>query len=301
MPYRNNGPLLVTGASGHLGRRVIEHLLTTHGVPAREIIAATRKPAVLADLAAKGVDVRRADFDDATGLVQAFRGARRLLLISTDKVDVPGARLRQHAGAVEAAARAGVLHVVYTSMYACDPGSPIPFAPDHHGTEQALAKSRLTWTVLRHTWYTELLLGSLPQAIKSGQLVSAGNDEGVNYVTREDCARADAAALAADSTANARHDITGPSVVNASALAALASELSGKPVKAVLVTPEQLEAGLKAAGLPPPVAALVTSIDVNTRNGTVRNVSDAVLKLTGKAPQSVRDFLAANRAALGIA
>ncbi len=114
MPYRNNGPLLVTGASGHLGRRVIEHLLTSHGVPAREIIATTRNPAGLADLAAKGVEVRRADFDNATGLVQAFRGARRLLLISTDKVDVPGVRLRQHTGAVEAAARAGVLHVVYT-------------------------------------------------------------------------------------------------------------------------------------------------------------------------------------------
>jgi len=300
MPYHDNGPLLVTGASGHLGRRVVEHLLTTHGVPAKQIIATTRKPEALAEFAARGVDVRRADFDDATGLVQAFRGAKRLLLISTDKVDVPGARLRQHTGAVEAAARAGVQHVVYTSMYACEPGSPIPFAPDHHGTEQALAKSRLGWTVLRHTWYMDSLLQSLPQAIKSGQLVSAGNDQGVNYVTREDCARVDAAALAANATSNARYDITGPTAVNASGLAALASELSGKPVKAVLVTPEQLEAGLKAAGLPPPVVAIVAGIDVNTRNGTVRNVSDAVLKLTGKAPQSVPDFLKGNRAALGL-
>jgi NAD(P)H dehydrogenase (quinone) len=299
MPYHNNGPLLVTGAAGHLGRRVVEHLLTTHGVPAAQIIAGTRKPDSLADLAAKGVIVRKVDFDDPAGLLQAFAGAHRLLIISTDKIDVPGARLRQHLNAVDAAAKAGVKHVCYTSMYACEPGSPVvALAPDHYATEQALAKSGLGWTVLRHTWYMDGLLGSLPQALKSGQLVSAGNDQGVNYVTREDCARADAAALATDSNANVRYDITGSSTVTASQLAAFASEFGGKPVKAVLVSAEQQQAGLAAAGLPPPIAALVTSIDVNTRNGTVRHVSDAVQKLTGEPAQSVRDFLAANRAAL---
>ena len=302
MPYHNNGPLLVAGASGQLGRRVIHHLLSSQGVPANQLIAVTRKPDALADLAKQGVQVRQGDFDDATSLRQAFAGARRVLVISTDKVDVPGAREKQHANAVGAAAAAGVRHVVYTSMYGCDPGCPVTvLAPSHYATEQALAKSGMGYTILRHTWYAELLLGSIPQAAKTGQLVSAGNDQGVNYVTREDCARADAAALAADASGGAKYDITGPGTVNATQLAALAHELSGKPVQAVLVTPEQYEAGLKAAGLPPPVAALLTSIEVNTRGGATAKFSDAVQTLTGKPAQSVRDFLVANRAVMGFA
>jgi NAD(P)H dehydrogenase (quinone) len=299
MPYRNTGPLLVTGAAGQLGRRVIHHLLSTEGVPARDIIAVTRKPEALADLAAKGVAVRQGSFDDAAGLTKAFAGAKRVLIISTDKIDVPGAREKQHANAVAAAAAAGARHVVYTSMYGCDPGSPVTaLAPSHFATEQALAKSGLGYTILRHTWYMDGVPGTLAQALKFGQFVTAGNDQPVNYVTREDCARADAAALASDSTAKVRLDVTGPSTVTASQLAALATELTGKPLKVVLVSPEERTQALTKAGLPPPIAALIVSIDVNTRSGATRNVSDAVQKLTGKAPQSVREFLAANKAAL---
>jgi len=299
MPYRNNGPLLVSGAAGQLGRRVLHHLLATEGVPAQAIIAVTRRPEALADLAGRGVVVRQGSFDDAAGLARAFAGAQRLLMISTDKLDVPGARQRQHLTAVATAAQAGVKHVVYTSLYACEPGSPVTLlAPDHYATEQALAASGMGWTAMRHTWYTDGLLGTLAQALKLGQLLTAGNDQPVNYVTREDCARADAAALVSDATGSARLDITGPSTVTASEVAAMATELTGKPLEVVLVSPEERTRALTAAGLPPPIAALVVSIDVNTRNGTTRDVSDAVLRLTGRAPQSVRDFLAANRAAL---
>ena len=138
--------LLVTGASGQLGRRVITHLVQTHRVAAQNIIATTRKPEALADLAAQGVVVRSADFDDPVSLAKAFAGADRLLLISTDALDRPGRRLEQHVNAVNAAVKAGVKHVVYTSMPRPDPGSPIPFAPDHLGTEKALASSPLGWT-----------------------------------------------------------------------------------------------------------------------------------------------------------
>ena len=300
MSYRNTGPLLVTGAAGQLGRRVIHHLLATEGVPAKDIIAVTRKPEALADLAAKGVVVRQGSFDDAAGLKTAFAGAKRVLIISTDKIDAPGAREVQHANAVNAAAAAGVKHIVYTSMYGCDPGSPVTtLAPSHYATEQALAKSGLTWTVLRHTWYMDGQPGTLAQSLKfGGQLVTAGNDQPVNYVTREDCARVDAAALASDSTTNARLDVTGPSAVTASELAAMATELTGKPLKVVLVSPEERTQALIKVGLPPPIAALIVSIDVNTRSGATRNVSDTVQKLTGKPPQSAREFLAANKAAL---
>ena len=131
---------LVTGAGGHLGRRIVELLLEAK---ARRVIAASRDPAKVVDLAAKGAETRRADFDDPASLDAAFKGVDRLLIVSTDDVVTPGKRLRQHTAAVEAAARARIGHVVYTSMPNPEPGSLIPFAPDHYGTEQALAKSAL--------------------------------------------------------------------------------------------------------------------------------------------------------------
>jgi NAD(P)H dehydrogenase (quinone) len=290
--------LFVTGASGQLGRRVLAHLLDTHQVTPARIVAGTRHPERLAEEAERGVIVRRTDFDDEAGLAAAFAGAARVLIISTDKVEVPGARLRQHRAAVTAAGRAGVKHAVYTSMMRPEPGSPIPFAPDHYGTEQALASSPLTWTLLRNCWYTDFLLFSLPAAIASGQLHTASGDAGVAYVTREDCARACAAALASESTTNETLDITGPDAVSHAELARIVSELTRKTVTCVPVTVDQLRAGLSAAGLPPPLVELTVAIDINTRAGNVAKVSDTVRKLTGKPPQSVRDFLAAHAAAL---
>src|SRR5688572_21563060 len=108
--------VLVTGAAGHLGRRVLHHLLNTLGVPASRTIATTRRPESLAEWAARGVAVRAANFDDPGSLVAAFQGASRLLLISTDTLDKPGHRVIQHRAAIDAAAKAGVDHVIYTSM-----------------------------------------------------------------------------------------------------------------------------------------------------------------------------------------
>ena len=130
--------LLVTGASGQLGRRVIAHLLQTHRVPAGQIIATTRKPETLADLAAQGVQVRGADFDDPASLVAAFSGAQRLLLVSTDALDRPGRRLEQHQAAVAAAVQAGARHVVYTPCRARSRARPSPL--------------RLTITVPNRPW-----------------------------------------------------------------------------------------------------------------------------------------------------
>ncbi len=164
---------LVTGASGHLGQLVITNLLETHKIPANKIIATTRKPETLAALKAKGVDVRAADFDDTATLVKAFKGATRLLLISTDALDRPGHRLEQHKNAIAAAEKAGVDHILYTSLPKPDT-SAILFAPDHVGTEKTLAASSLKgWTVLRSNWYFENLFYALPSAIKSGTLYTA--------------------------------------------------------------------------------------------------------------------------------
>ena len=290
----NQPTLLVTGASGNLGRRVTELLLEAK---AGKIIAGTRDPSKLADLAAKGVEVRKVDFDDPS-LADALKGVDRLLLISTDALDKPGRRLAQHQAAIKAAKQAGVSHIVYTSMPKPEPGSPIPFAPDHYGTEQALTESGLGWTVLRNSWYQENLFHSLPQVLASGKWFSAAGDGKVAHISREDAAYAAAAALAATPNGNARYDITGSEPLTTREIAKLASEATGKPIEIVNVTDEQLKQGMIAAGMPDFLAPVFASFDTNTRAGNVAFATDAVQKLTGRTPATLKQFFAANRQAL---
>lgn len=289
--------LLITGAAGQLGQRVISHLLDAHAVAPARIVTATRNPEKLSSLASKGVKVRKADFEDVASLAAAFAGVDRVLLISTDAIDRPGRRLSQHKAAIEAAKNAGVKHVVYTSMPNPE-DSLITFAPDHLGTEQALTSSGLGWTILRNSWYMENLFMSLPSVLASGKWFTSTGNGKVAHVSRDDCARAAAAVLASKGIANARYDITGPQKHTVAQIAAQVSEVSGKPIEVIQVSDEQLTEGTQAAGLPELVATLLTSFDANTRAGKVDLVSNAVEQLTGKAPQTLRDFLIANRAAL---
>lgn len=289
--------LYVSGASGQLAQRVLTHLVDHHRIPPALIVAGTRKPEKLEAWAAKGVKVRKADFEDPASLAAALKGVDRMLLISTDAIDRPGRRLAQHKAAVEAAKQAGVRHVVYTSMPNPD-RSPVTFAPDHLGTEQALEASGLGWTILRMSWYMDGLLGALPPVLAAGQWVTAAGSGKVSHVTREDCARAAAAALASDETGNVRYDVTGPEKYTTAELAATASRVTGKPIEVVQVSNEEFAQGKRAAGLPEFVVALIASIEAHARAGCGDVLSDAVVKLTGKPPQSVSDFLAANKAAL---
>lgn len=283
--------LLVTGAAGKLGRRVVARLLAageTH------VVAGTRDPSKLADLAAAGAEVRRVDFDDPDALPAAFAGVDRLLIISTDALDRPGRRAEQHLRAVEAARHAGVKHVVYTSLVNAEDDSAVTLAPDHVRTERAIRASGLGYTLLRNALYAENLLGSLPPAIASGHLYTAQGAAGAAYVTREDCAAAAAAALASTDPASRTLDVTGPAAVPADALAQLAAAISGRPVVHVGVPAEGLRQGLLAAGLPGPIADLLVSFDVAIANGEYAAPSTAVADLTGAPPTAVADFLRAN-------
>ncbi|MFY1827038.1 SDR family oxidoreductase [Myxococcus fulvus] len=284
--------LLVTGASGHLGRRVVELLLEAGKGP---LIVTTREPSKLADLAARGVVVRKADFDDVSTLAAAFDGAERLLLVSTDSLDVPGRRIIQHRNAVEAARIVGVKHVVYTSLTRPEPDSPITLAKDHWDTEQTLATSGLGFTVLRNNIYMEMLLHSLPQAVAQGRLVTATGTGATAYVTREDCARAAVAALTSTYEGKRVLEITGPSAVTQAELARLAGELSGRPVEYVAVDAASLASGLVAHGLPAPLVEAYASFDVAVAQGRMSGVTSAVADLTGKAPVSIHQFLSAHR------
>lgn len=286
--------LFVTGASGHLGRRVLELLLEKGG---DRVVAGTRKPEKLADLAARGVVVRHADFEDRKGLESAFAGVDRVLIISTDAIDRPGRRLAQHQAAVAAAVSAGVKHASYTSMPNPET-SPVVFAPDHLGSEQALKASGLSYTILRNCWYTEFLIPTLAPAVASGKLTAATGQGGAPYVTREDCARTAAAALASTDTGNQTWNITGPDLIAYPELAKLATELTGASVVFEPVTPEERIRQLIAAGTPEPIAKLLVSSQMAIAQGKMGIPTTAVKELTGRAPVSVREFLSSHREAL---
>lgn len=290
---KNNQPtLLVTGASGQLGRHVVELLLEAN---AGTIIATTRTPEKLADFSAQGVIVRHADFNEPDSLAEAFAGVDRLLLISTDSLEEPGLRAKQHQTAVKAAEAAGVSHVVYTSVINPGPGSAIP---DHYETEEALAASQLNWTILRNNLYADLLPASLGQAIQMGQLFSAAGEGGIAYISREDCAQAAAAALLSSFNSRRTLNITGAEALSPADLAALAGQIANKPVTYVPLEKDVLVQNMVAAGVPQPTAEFVGALDTATARGQFETVSSDFAELTGHEPTAVAEFLTANREAL---
>ncbi len=273
--------LVVTGASGHFGSAVIHHLLNTFGVAPGRITALSRDPSKLATWASFGVRTVPADFDDPASLAAGFAGAGRLLIISTDEIATPGKRLAQHLAAIEAARHAHVGHVLYTSMMHPEPGSPVPFAPDHWGTEQALAASGLATTALRINWYVENLARLLPQALAAGRWFVASGDHRVAYVARDDAARAAAGALWTSDPLDTLYEVSGPHAVTSREIAAIATEATGKRLDVVNVTPEQLQHGLEGAGVPRHMAQMLAGFDAHNLKGFASLVTDAVRRLGG--------------------
>ena len=289
-----SGSILVSGASGHLGRQVVQNLLER--VAPSSIVATTRKPDSLADFAARGVVVRQADFDDDASLVAAFAGVERALLISTDSLDQPGQRVTQHRRAIRAFARAGVNHLAYTSIV--NPvGSLITLSKDHAETERVLAESGLHYTVLRNNMYSDYALDPAKRALASGSVVNARGNGKVGFVTRADCAAVAAAVLLEAPAGNQTFDVTGPEALDSAGFAALLSELSGKAIDVQSIPVAALVEGMVQHGLPRHLAEIYGSFDAGIAAGELAVVSDTVQRFTGKAPESLASFLARERAA----
>ena len=282
------GALLVTGASGQLGSRVLELLLESHTGP---IIAVTRTPEKLAAFKDRGVLVRYADFDKPESLIEAFADTDRLLLISTDVVGQGDRRLQQQRNAVVAADKAGVTHIVYTSLVNPGPDSPVLLAPDHFGTEAALTASQLGWTVLRENIYADVMIFGLVQAVKIGKLFKAAGDGKAAYILREDVARASAAALSALFTGRRTLDITGPEALSQVDLAAIATTITGQQITYVPLELEVLLHNMVDAGIPRPVAEIYASFDTAIAQGKFSAVSSTVEDLTGHKAMNVREYL----------
>lgn len=290
--------ILVTGASGQFGQRVLHHLVSTLNVPARNVVAASRSPDKLQTQASQGVDTRVLDFEKPDTFTAAFAGIERALLISTDAVDRPGRRLEQHRQAVEGLEAAGVQHVIYTSGPKPE-GAPLLIAPDHEGTEKALAASGLPgWTVLRNHWYYENLFLFLPPAIASGKWFAADGGQGSADIARDDLALAAATVLAGDEAGTHTYTLSGPQSLTKTDIAATVSAAIGKPIEVVQIPLEDLVQGMVRAGLPEPVARVMASFDTNTADGRVAEVSDDFARLTGRQPQPLENWVKAHRQAL---
>ena len=282
--------IVITGASGQLGRLTAELILDR--VPASEVILTTRRPEALSDLAERGAIVRSADFDRPETLAKAFAGGQRLLLISADDL---GRRAAQHRSAIEAAREAGVHHVAYTSYLNPVEENPAVITPSHRDTEKALRESDLAWTSLRHAFYAEYQVPAGAQAIAMGRLVHNSGVGRIAYVSREDCAAAAAAVLTTEGHEDEAYDITGPESLSQRDVAALLSEVSGRPVEAVAVDDEAFIQGLTASGMPEPVAREFASYGRAIREGYLGEASGAVESLTGRAPRSLREVFEAHR------
>lgn len=283
--------ILVTGGSGQLARRVLELLLEQGAGP---LITTTRSPERLADLASRGVGVRQADFSlPAEDIVPAFRGAKKMLLVSTNALEGWGKRFEQHERAIRAAVDAGVRHIVYTSLTFPYPASPVPLAKDHRDTENLLRETGLEYTILRNNIYAESLLFSLPAAARTGRLRAAAGDGRAACVTREDCARAAAGALLRGET-RCSYEISGPDALGFADLARIASSLSGREVVYEPMEAEERKQELIDGGMDPMLAELWVSFERAIAGGMMDLVTRDVERLSGAAPQRVEDFLRQN-------
>jgi NAD(P)H dehydrogenase (quinone) len=281
-------PILVTGASGQFGRLVTAELLARG---AADVTAGSRDPA---SVAAAGLRTARVDFDDPASLDAAFAGIERLLLVSTDALDGAGTRLRQHRAAVAAAKRAGVRHIVYTSMPAPTRDHPIFFAPDHLGTETAIAESGIPCTILRNNWYFENTLLGMPPAIASGTFHTAAGSGGLAHVARADLAAAAAGALLSEA-GSATWELSGPEAMTVEAQVAAVNAALGTEIAVVQLDEATFAAGLRSAGLPEGLVALLTGADRAIREGRMGLVTDHVERLAGRPPRRFAEWLAENR------
>jgi NAD(P)H dehydrogenase (quinone) len=282
--------LLVSGASGKLGRRTAELLLET-GV-ATELILVTRTPGAVADLGERGCEVRFGDYSEPDSLPDAYAGAERMLLISASDLEI---RAEQHRAAIGAAAAVGVQHIVYTSGLNPEPPNPAATGPSHYATEQALVSSGLSWTVLRDSLYSEYQVPEAAQAVATGRLTHNRGDGEIAYVSREDCAAVAAAVVAGPGHEGRVYDVTGPESFTPRDLAVLYGELSGRDVAVEELDDdtfvERVQGDARDDDHARYGAQLVASFGTSIREGYMASRTGVVELLTGRPARTLRAVL----------
>lgn len=279
--------IAVTGATGQLGRLVIAALLK-NGVKADQIIALARHPEKAADLEKDGVQVRDFNYTQPEAMVIGLEGVDKLLLISSNEL---GQRATQHRHVIEAAKKAGVQLLAYTSVLHAT-GSALGLAAEHVQTEQALAASGVPHVLLRNGWYNENYTGGVPSAVAHGALLGAAGEGRISSAARADYAEAAAVVLAGEGHVGKTYELAGDSSYTLAELAAEIARQAGKQVPYKDLPEAEYKAALIQVGLPEPVAELLANSDAAAAKGALFDDSKVLSKLIGRATTPVAESVA---------
>jgi NAD(P)H dehydrogenase (quinone) len=278
--------IIVTGASGQLGRWVIEKLLDR--IAPDQIGASVRDPDAVTDLASRGVRVRRGDFGDAASLAHAFEDASRVLVVSANAVGDVAKGL--NATAIDAASKAGAQRVFYTSHVGVNEVSAFPPMPVHHATEAFGRNLDTPFTALRNGFYAEFAPNLLGDAAESGEL-KAPADGPISWTTHPDLAEAIAAILVDDNVDDDVIALTASEAVDLADIAALAGDITGRSIARVVVADNEYRAQLSARGLPDAAIGMSMGIFAAANAGQFATVDPTLAQLLGRPPTSIRTIL----------
>jgi NAD(P)H dehydrogenase (quinone) len=279
--------IVVTGATGQLGRLVIAALLKK--VPAAEIVAAVRNPEKAKDLAETGIQVRYADYSLPESWDEALKGADKVLLISSSEI---GQRAHQHRSVIDAAKRSGVKLLAYTSVLHAGT-SPLGLAAEHRETEALLGASGVPFVLLRNGWYTENYTAGVPVALAHGGVYGCAGDGRISSAARADYAEAAAAVLTSDNQAGRVYELAGDTSYTLTELAAEISRLSGKNIGYVNLPEAEYKSLLIKVGLPEVVAELLANSDTGASTNALFDDSRQLSKLIGRATTPLATAIAA--------
>ncbi|MCH9300157.1 MULTISPECIES: SDR family oxidoreductase [Pantoea] len=282
--------IAVTGATGQLGRLVIEALRKK--IAADHIVATVRSPAKAGDLAALGVVVREADYNKPETLAAAFKGVDKVLLISGSEV---GQREAQHRAVIDAAKAAGVKFIAYTSLLHTDT-SPLSLGIEHRATEAMLATSGVPYALLRNGWYTENYAASIAPALAHHVFLGAAGEGRISSAARQDYAEAAAEVMVRDDQAGKVYELAGDDSYTLAEFAAEIAAQSGEKVDYVNLPQAEFAAALKAAGLPAPLADLLADSDVGVAQGGLFDDSRTLSQLIGRPTTAYQDVIRATLA-----
>ena len=280
--------ILVTAASGQLGRLVVDALLARGAQPA-DVIASARDTSKLADVAGRGIRTVELDYARPDTIAAALDGVDTVLLISGSE---PGSRLAGHQNVIDAAKAAGVTKLVYTSAPKATTGD-YALAADHKATEEAIAASGVPAVIVRHNWYTENYAADVARAASTGTIAASVADGRVASATRTDYADGDAVVLLEDGHLGQVYEFGGDVAWDYSELAAAAAEVVGRPVEYQRLTTAEHVAALEAVGLDAGTAEFVAGIDDAIRRGVLGDTDGTLSRLIGRPTTSLVDGLRA--------